>query len=1022
MRANVQKTPIWVTFLTVLAVSLLLACFAFSHEAHAVQTVPYKMNFQGRITDSSGSALADGTYNMKFRIYNASSGGTLEWSEQRANSGSSGVTVTNGLFSVQLGDVTPLPVGIFTNTSLYFEIELPTPATATCTTASCESYTEGPMTPRNKLGTSAYAFNSDTLDGYDSAAFGRVATNNTWTGANLIRTANASALQVQNANSVDVFNVNTSTGTVQIGNYNSGVNAVGGKLAFGTAAGPNTVTIAAAEQTNGSYTLTIPDLTADDTICTTGTGCGGGGGGATTALDNLASTDINAALNATSNDLTLQTTTSGDVNIAPAGVVNLQSDTVLATGKTLTISGDTFTNIDNYTGMVDGAVSYDTTNNQLLTYTNGKWKADSTDAILVAASDSSQSDKNAADYVGDGNTGTANDGDQVEINQALTAAAGKKVVLLAGTYTVDASISVPNNTILAGVGNGTVITVPNSFNASIDVITNTDQVTGAGVTIRDLQLDGNGSNQSSGTQYGIVLTNIGSSSLDGATVTNTSVHDTFNSAVYVDGANNLNFTNNRVRSVASSSNAVRVGNSDNVTVANNFMEGVGRGVRLSTVTSSTVTGNVMVNVSSYGIYIDTSSNSNAVTGNTVTADTIGIYILASDYNAVTGNTLLNNGDTTGNDSILLEQADHNKIADNQITDDSATSSNDAIVLTSSDNNSISDNIMDYTGTAATNNYAISIENSASDDNYLSGNVYTMTSGTYTINDVGTGTVYAGQAEKEGGIGITIKQADSQAFSVQNAAGGSIFNIDTSSGAATFGEAGIVGAEVQLSGATSGAVTLSVASSVTSYDLVLPGTAGSAGQCLVNTSTPGTLAWGSCGATGQTATVTLAPEYTGATFTGDGSNNTGDLSSDFCSGSSRQSVNTSYCAATDNHSYYSWTTSEASAQDYDIYVRYQLPSDYETGTLSNLSIAGWGTSTSTEVVTVALYSDASGTACSTGSNAVTSNGAWDTDTTASPLGACTPVAGDMVVFKVHVAAANDGYALAGEIKFNYDRLY
>ncbi|MEO5499221.1 MAG: hypothetical protein ABIR46_01850, partial [Candidatus Saccharimonadales bacterium] len=68
----------------------------------------------------------------------------------------------------------------------------------------------------------------------------------------------------------------------------------------------------------------------------------------------------------------------------------------------------------------------------------------------------------------DGNTGTAADGDQVQINQALTAGTGKKVVLLAGTYTIDASISVPNNTTLVGVGVGTKITVPNSFNTTID--------------------------------------------------------------------------------------------------------------------------------------------------------------------------------------------------------------------------------------------------------------------------------------------------------------------------------------------------------------------------------------------------------------------------------------------------------------------------------------------------------------------------------------------------------------------------
>ncbi|AGL62313.1 hypothetical protein L336_0610 [Candidatus Saccharimonas aalborgensis] len=155
-----------------------LVNFAFPASVHALTTIPYKLNFQGRLTDASGNPMAAGTYNMKFRIYDASSGGTLKWSEQRANSASTGVTVTTGgLFSVQLGDVSSLPANIFSTTdtaTLYFEIELPTPATATCTGASCESYTEGPMTPRNKLASSAYSFNSDLLDGLDSSAFAQV--------------------------------------------------------------------------------------------------------------------------------------------------------------------------------------------------------------------------------------------------------------------------------------------------------------------------------------------------------------------------------------------------------------------------------------------------------------------------------------------------------------------------------------------------------------------------------------------------------------------------------------------------------------------------------------------------------------------------------------------------------------------------------------------------------------------------------------------------------------------------------
>lgn len=172
----------------------------------------------------------------------------------------------------------------------------------------------------------------------------------------------------------------------------------------------------------------------------------------------------------------------------------------------------------------------------------------------------------------------------------------------------------------------------------------------------------------------------------------------------------------------------------------------------------------------------------------------------------------------------------------------------------------------------------------------------------------------------------------------------------------------------------------------------------------------------------TAKVTLAAEYPGATFTGDGTSNVGSLSSDFCSNVTNLQINAAICAAGMAQNFYSWTTSQAGAQDYDLYVRYQVPSDYATGSMTNLSITGWGTSTSSESVTIALWQDGQTSACSTSSNAVTSNAIWSTATVASPLGSCNFAAGDMVTLKVRLAAANNNVARAGNISFNYKQAY
>lgn len=202
------------TLLAILFAGILL--LVLPEPTHAATTVPTKMNFQGRLTNSSGNILSDGSYNMTFRLYTASSGGSAVWTE--AHDTTNRVTVTNGLFSVQLGSVVPLSASLFASGSLYLEVELPSPATATCSTAGCASYTEGPMTPRNQVATSAYAYNSETLDGLDSAAFAQLTNSNTFTSDNLVKTTSVSALQVQNASAAPLFVVDTSNSRVYIGN------------------------------------------------------------------------------------------------------------------------------------------------------------------------------------------------------------------------------------------------------------------------------------------------------------------------------------------------------------------------------------------------------------------------------------------------------------------------------------------------------------------------------------------------------------------------------------------------------------------------------------------------------------------------------------------------------------------------------------------------------------------------------------------------------------------------------------
>lgn len=54
-------------------------------------------SYQGLLTDSGGTPVADGTYNAEFRLFHQASGGTAQWTEART------ITIADGLFNTEVG-------------------------------------------------------------------------------------------------------------------------------------------------------------------------------------------------------------------------------------------------------------------------------------------------------------------------------------------------------------------------------------------------------------------------------------------------------------------------------------------------------------------------------------------------------------------------------------------------------------------------------------------------------------------------------------------------------------------------------------------------------------------------------------------------------------------------------------------------------------------------------------------------------------------------------------------------------
>lgn len=131
---------------TILYIVLVVLCLHLSTSSiEAATGINKQINFQGKVVNTNGTNVSNGSYDFVFKIYTVSSGGAAVWTETW-NSGTSQVTVTDGVFRVALGTHTSLPGSIDFNTdNIYLGVEF---------------NGDGEMTPRVRFTAVPYAFNA----------------------------------------------------------------------------------------------------------------------------------------------------------------------------------------------------------------------------------------------------------------------------------------------------------------------------------------------------------------------------------------------------------------------------------------------------------------------------------------------------------------------------------------------------------------------------------------------------------------------------------------------------------------------------------------------------------------------------------------------------------------------------------------------------------------------------------------------------------------------------------------------
>jgi len=110
-------------------VFMVVAVIGISRMALAQNAVPMLINYQGELKNpSTGEGVADGFYDMVFRIYDAETGGTAVWTGTYSTANGSAIEVKNGRFSVILGSGTgnAFDSAVFSGAERWLEIEVGT--------------------------------------------------------------------------------------------------------------------------------------------------------------------------------------------------------------------------------------------------------------------------------------------------------------------------------------------------------------------------------------------------------------------------------------------------------------------------------------------------------------------------------------------------------------------------------------------------------------------------------------------------------------------------------------------------------------------------------------------------------------------------------------------------------------------------------------------------------------------------------------------------------------------------------
>jgi len=443
--------------------------------AHAAAGINKTVNFQGRLLNAQGATVADGWYNIQFKIYQDGTGtvagnpsGTLKWTESYVNNNAqTGVLVKNGFLSVNLGTNNPFASQVDWNQdTLWLSMNVAGNDNACTSFGSAPCAADGEMLPMKRMTATPYSLNSGALNGLTSSNFVQLAQ-----GVQTDASTNTSSIFINKTSTGNLLQLqNTATDVFTVGNT--------GDLTFGSNAN-HTISVATSPASTVGRSMTLTGgaagtggaaLAGGNLVLQGGAGGGTNGNGGDLLLDA-------GAKNGSGND--------GNISIGTSRASTIQiGNSALASGtQTINIgNNNTSGGTTNVTIGAGGSATGGTTTLQakgnITLNTNGTTRAtfDTADTL----------------YLGNGVTAAAPNSSKIQgTGSTTTAVSGGALTIQGGNATVG-NANGGNVTLSGGSGVGTgaaglvVLTTPTFQTAT------TQNCASTPCAITQANVDGNG--------------------------------------------------------------------------------------------------------------------------------------------------------------------------------------------------------------------------------------------------------------------------------------------------------------------------------------------------------------------------------------------------------------------------------------------------------------------------------------------------------------------------------------------------